>query len=345
MLRGVDISMYQGVGTGDGYDFVIIKATEGNCYTDPTCDQHYQRAKANGQLRGFYHFARPDGNDPLSEADYFVNECLGYFKDGIPVLDWEVNTWEVWWAKQWLDRVYERTGVRPLIYMSASVVWNNDWSCISSDYGLWIAGYPAQYDVPYPPDPAENELPYDIGSWAFAVMWQYTSSAGRLDKDVAYIDAVAWSKYAGSYVEPQPVAEPTPAPQPEPTPEPAKEEPKVEEKVEPVVEEKQDTEVVDYREPETAKKVDMKEYNKAMKKLEKKLEKGAKMPFTLPTKVYEVGRWLLWLVIPAVMLFLGLLNTTLQFGWDMENINIIVDGACVLLGTILGIAKTTNDKE
>lgn len=236
MLKGVDISMYQSVGTGDGADFVIIKATEGNCYTDPICDQHYQRAKANGQLRGFYHFARPDGNDPISEADYFVKECQGYFRDGIPVLDWEMNTWDVNWAKRWLDRVYEKTGVRPLIYMSASVVNGNDWSSVSGNYGLWIAGYPARYDVPNPPTPAENELPYDIGSWAFAVMWQYTSSAGRLDRDVAYIDSVAWSKYAGSYVEPK-KEEPKPVEKPVEQP---KEEPKEQPKEEPVAEPEQE---------------------------------------------------------------------------------------------------------
>lgn len=340
MLKGVDISMYQGVGTGDGYDFVIIKATEGNCYTDPTCDQHYQRAKANGQLRGFYHFARPDGNDPISEADYFVNECLGYFKDGIPVLDWEVNTWEVWWAKQWLDRVYERTGVRPLIYMSASVVWNNDWSCISSDYGLWIAGYPAQYDVPYPPDPAENELPYDIGSWAFAVMWQYTSSAGRLDKDVAYIDAVAWSKYAGSYVEPQPVVEPTPEPQPEPTPEPVVEEPVKEEvKEETPVEETKE----EFKEPTPAKKNNLKEYKKAMKKLQKEIEEVLS-PFILPTKVYEFLRWALIVAIPATLLFLSLLNSTLNWNLPMEDIKTVTEGLEVFLGTIFGVSYLANKK-
>ena len=338
MLKGVDISQWQSVGTGDGADFVICKATEGVGWTDQTCDQHYQRAKANGQLRGVYHFARPDlGNSAIDEADYFVNECLGYVKDGILVLDWEVNTWDVGWAKQWLDRVYSRTGVRPLIYMSASVVNTYDWSSVSNDYGLWIAGYPAEYDVSNPPVPPDNYLPYGIGSWAFAVMWQYTSSAGRLDRDVAYIDRVAWSKYAGSYVAPK--EEPKPVEKPK---EEVKEE-KTEEVAEPVVEVviEQPEELLEPVDVEPAKKFDWEEYEKAMEEL----KKGAKMPFTLPTKVYEVGRWLLWLVIPAVMLFLGLLNTTLNFGWDMENINIIVDGACVLLGTILGIAKSANDKE
>ena len=61
-------------------------------------------------------------------------------------------------------------------------------------------------------------MPYGIGSWAFWCIWQYTSSGGKLDRNVACIDPVAWSKYAGYYQEP--VAEPKPEPTPEPQPEP-----------------------------------------------------------------------------------------------------------------------------
>ena len=56
MLKGIDISKWQSIGTGDGdYDFIICKATEGVGYTDPNCDGHYQRAKAQGKLLGVYH--------------------------------------------------------------------------------------------------------------------------------------------------------------------------------------------------------------------------------------------------------------------------------------------------
>ena len=74
MLRGLDISKWQSVGTGDqAQDFVIIKATEGRGYVDSSCDAHYQRAKSQGKLLGVYHFARPDlGNSAQCEADWFV---------------------------------------------------------------------------------------------------------------------------------------------------------------------------------------------------------------------------------------------------------------------------------
>lgn len=223
MLRGIDISMWQSIGTGDlAEDFVIVKATEGNGYTDPSCDAHYQRAKSQGKLLGVYHFARPDlGNSAEAEADWFISQIEGYIGEAILVLDWEVQQWRTDWAKAWLDRVYARTGVKPLIYMSASPCNAYDWSAVAAaDYGLWIAGYPAQYNVPNPPVPAEGEMPFGTGAWnGLWAIWQYSSSAGTLDRDVANMDRNAWMAYASKNGEhPQPAPQPTPQPAPAPTP-------------------------------------------------------------------------------------------------------------------------------
>jgi hypothetical protein len=217
MLKGIDVSKWQPAGTVDfgPYDFVITKATEGIGYTDPECDKNYQKAKREGKLLGVYHFARPtSGNDPVVEADWFVDQTLGYHHEAILVLDWEAeNKWNVQWAKTWLDRVYERTGVKPLIYMSASVVNQYDWSpVVAGDYGLWIAGYPAKYNVPNPPVPTPDDMPFGIGAWPFWAIWQYSSSCGHLDMDIASMDATAWGKYAGKTN-----AAPAPAPAPRKT--------------------------------------------------------------------------------------------------------------------------------
>lgn len=226
MLRGLDISMWQAVGEGDqAQDFVIVKATEGNGYTDPNCDAHYQRAKSQGKLLGVYHFARPDlGNSAEAEADWFVSQIQGYIGEAILVLDWEVNTWMTDWAKAFLDRVYASTGVKPMIYMSASPCNSYDWSAVAgADYGLWIAGYPAEYNVPNPPEPAEGEMPFGTGAWnGLWAIWQYSSSCGTMDRDVANMDRDAWMAYASKSGEkPQPAPAPSPAPQPAPQPTPA----------------------------------------------------------------------------------------------------------------------------
>ena len=202
-LYGYDISKWQSVGTGDSAkDFIICKATEGTGYVDTSCDKHYQRAKKKGKLLGVYHFARPDLNKGVAgakaEAAYFVNNCKGYIGEAILVLDWEQpgTTGQTDWAKAWLEEVYRLTTVRPLIYMSASVVNGNNWSGISGNYGLWVAGYPATYNVKNPPTPTVGAMPYKIGAWKFWAIWQYSSGAGTLDYDIANMDKTAWGKYA-----------------------------------------------------------------------------------------------------------------------------------------------------
>lgn len=337
MLRGCDVSNWQSVGSADGYDFVIIKATEGNGYTDPKCDQHYQRAKANGQLRGVYHYARPDlGNSATAEADWFVSQIEGYIKDAILVLDWEVSTWNTGWAKEWLDRVYDLTGVKPMIYMSASVVNSYDWRyLVYADYGLWIAGYPAAYDVPNPPTPDPEDMPYHVDWWPFWAIWQYSSCAGNFDKDIAQMDETAWAKYAGYYVEPKP--EPEPEPEPEPTPEP---DPEPEPTPEPEPEPTPEPEPIP--EPVPAKKNDFEEYEKAMKKLRKK---GGDMPFVLPTRLYETLRWSIAIVLPAIGLFLELLNNVWSWGWPMDAIKTTLNGVAIFIGTIFCIGYSNNKKK
>lgn len=208
-LLGIDVSKWQDNSiVKDAPDFAIMKATEGAGYVDPTCDAKYQLAKTCSKLLGVYHFARPDLNSAIAEARFFVENIKGYIGEAILALDWEQpgTQWNVAWAKEWLDEVKNLTGIKPLIYMSASVVNQYDWSSVvNGDYGLWIAGYPdsrSSWDVP--------DFPYSTGAWAGAAMWQYTSSAGALDRDIFYGDIEAWKAYAtakGS-VEPSP----TPAP-------------------------------------------------------------------------------------------------------------------------------------
>jgi GH25 family lysozyme M1 (1,4-beta-N-acetylmuramidase) len=218
-LYGEDISRYQG--TLEGQDFTIIRATAGNSYVDPTCDTKYQKSKADGKLLGVYHFAYPTLNDPLSEAAWFVSNVQGYLHEALLVLDFEVHT-DVTWAKNFLDHVHALTGVRPLIYMSASAVTAVDWTPVAQYYGLWEAGYPNVYNVPNPgtPNPSGSDMPYGSGAWAFADIWQYSSSAGTLDKDVAYMTPDSWHKFAqGDVNAPTPTPVPTPA-VPPPTPPP-----------------------------------------------------------------------------------------------------------------------------
>ena len=204
MLKGIDISHWQkGIDLGAiDVDFVIIKATEGNGYTDVMCDTFYQKAKSLGKKLGVYHFARPDlGNTAEAEADWFIKETLGYHKEAMLVLDWESgDLTNVAWAKAWLDRVYSKTGVKPVIYMSASVMHSADWSSVANaDYGLWVANYGTNDGT------AQESVfnRYPLKYWSFYALWQYTSKGrlngynGNLDLNYFSGDTTAWDKYAG----------------------------------------------------------------------------------------------------------------------------------------------------
>lgn len=202
MLKGVDISSYQaGIEKfGNDVDFVICKATEGIGYVDKYCDTLYQRAKRDGKLLGVYHFARPylSGNTAEGEAEWFVKNIKGYLNEAILVLDWEAESKpDTAYAKRFLDKVYELTGIKPLVYASSSVINSYDWkNVVEADYGLWVAQYGTDNGQP-------QQEPF-VKDWGFYALWQYTSK-GRIesynydiDKNYFYGDKETWLKYANS---------------------------------------------------------------------------------------------------------------------------------------------------
>lgn len=214
-MNGIDISNWQaGINLSNiAFDFLIARATEGIGCVDKYCDGYIQQAIKLGKPFGFYHLARPT-NDPIREADFFYSNCRGYFGKGIPILDWESgNTSNVTWAKRWLDRVYQRSGVKPVIYMSESVVNANNWSAVAAaDYGLWVAKY-RDNNPDYNYNMANAGLRPHVKWWKFYCMWQWTSSGrlngynGNLDCDVFYGDQSTWDAYVGkstSAAKPQP---------------------------------------------------------------------------------------------------------------------------------------------
>lgn len=206
-LKGIDISNHQrGLDISKiDCDFVIIKATEGKSYVDKSCDGFFQQALSLGKKLGVYHFANNSDNTAKQEADWFIQNTQGYIGKAIPILDWEDNiTDNVPWALEWLQRVEEAYGCKPLIYMSESVVNRHDWSSVANaNYGIWVAKYRDNLpDYNYDMSKAGN-MP-SIKYWNGYAMWQWTSSGrlngwnGNLDCNVFYGDATAWDKYIGS---------------------------------------------------------------------------------------------------------------------------------------------------
>lgn len=218
-MNGIDIASYQ---TGIDLsvvpcDFVIVKATEGVNYTNPDFSRAYTQAKEQNKLIGIYHYA--NGAGATAEADYFLSVVGDRVGDAILVLDWEQGGnsafGSVSYAKQWLDRIYAQTKVRPLIYMSKSVTYGYDWSAVAPNHGLWVAQYADTNPTNYQSNPWTDTNGY--GAWSSPVIFQYTSTgrlsgwSGNLDLNLAYMDATAWGKYAqgDNYVAPETPDTPT----------------------------------------------------------------------------------------------------------------------------------------
>ncbi|MCT4452137.1 GH25 family lysozyme, partial [Lactiplantibacillus plantarum] len=149
-LNGFDVASYQaGMNVGEvAGDFVLVKATEGIDYTNPEFNGHAKQTLSAGKKLGVYHFIRND-SDIKQQADYFLTVVKPYIGKAMLVLDFENTTGStiqnqagVGLAKQWLDYVYQQTGVRSVLYTGISCENSLDWSSVvKANYGLWIAQY------------------------------------------------------------------------------------------------------------------------------------------------------------------------------------------------------------
>lgn len=198
MLKIVDVSSYQGnysVGS-HGEDGVIIKATEGLGYVNPYCDYVAQQAISRGLPWGLYHYA--NGNNPWSEAQYFIDNVKGYLKgNNLPILflDWEGGNNSAWgngaWAAQFISRIKYLTGHQAGIYSGQDGV-NQTSAYLSSSAPLWFAGYPTMADVGWNP----SDFLFSTRSWATLTGWQFSSNP--VDKSLFYVDRNGWNKIAGN---------------------------------------------------------------------------------------------------------------------------------------------------
>lgn len=135
--------------------FAWIKATEGNYLRASSFSEQWTGATQQEMLRGSYHFANPSVSSGAEQAEFFVANKGGWSADGrtLPgALDLEYNPYGPacygkspsqmnQWARSFVDRYEELTGVKPVIYTNADW-WN---TCVGeadfSDVPLWLARY------------------------------------------------------------------------------------------------------------------------------------------------------------------------------------------------------------
>lgn len=146
--------------------FAFIKATEGKYLKDKRFHQNWKEAKANGIVRGAYHYYLPDGN-PKQQAKNFNESVRLEPGDLPPVIDIEtrgigIHKIFIKNIKTFIDELSKNCNCKPIIY-SYDAFYNDYLQGQFNDYPLWIARYG--------PDKPMNSL---------FKFWQFTDRA-RID--------------------------------------------------------------------------------------------------------------------------------------------------------------------
>lgn len=177
-VRGIDVSHYQeeidwlrlrnASMNNDPISFVIVKATEGVSLFDQYFNENFYQAKANGLIRGAYHFYIPTAN-PREQAKFYLRQVHLEQGDLPPIIDVEEIKGKTASelrndVKIWLDIVENQYGAKPILYTSYKFFLDYFNTQEFQEYPLWIAHY-------YVP-----KLRYK-GKW---VLWQHTD-CGKID--------------------------------------------------------------------------------------------------------------------------------------------------------------------
>jgi len=147
-------------------DFMIHKATEGTSFIDADLGNFMNLMKEQDmKCVGFYHYARPElkGNTAFEEAKHFVENVKSWIGKAVFILDWEQKAlkYDDAYAVNWLLKVEELTGVRPIIYTNAWATKKCE-LVAKFNYPLWLAHYNA--DTP---------KWWNFDDWS---LWQFTST-------------------------------------------------------------------------------------------------------------------------------------------------------------------------
>lgn len=199
-VQGIDVSHFQGVikwpeVASDRYLFAIAKATGGETYVDPQFHSNWHGMRANGIIRGAYHFFYATDDAKKQAENYLTTVGSLKYTDLPPILDVEITDHtkaSVLLDKVivWLEIVAQRTHRTPIIYSDVyfAKAYLNDPRL--SKYPLWIADYSSK--------PSELPSPWQKRGWA---LWQYSQKGkvkgieGNVDMDEFNGDLKAFAAF------------------------------------------------------------------------------------------------------------------------------------------------------
>lgn len=214
MIFFKDISYAQGAYNMDANPdpMVMMKMSggDGGLYYDDQAARNYNNAIRLGKVPFMYHFY--GGQDPVTEADWFVKACSPLADgDGLAIdiergITWnpQLDAGAVAKVSALVNHVHDRTGVWPWVYMNMSTANMYDWSPVFNNCAYWCAAPSFSFD---------DTLPVKYPQLA-----QQGPIVGGVDTDAAFATLDVVKEY--TYHATQPTPEPQPAPTPEPTPAP-----------------------------------------------------------------------------------------------------------------------------
>lgn len=179
MIRGYDVSHHQGVfdhaqAADEGFDFCIVKASEGATLKDTQFDRNWRVLAHLGLTRGAYHFGRPGSSSARAEARFYLDTVELGEDDIRPILDLEAfgqqpigPTALAAWVRTWVEEVAAATGKRAIIYTRQFWITNLPRQTDNFGTDLWVPRYSdAMLDPVLPP------------AWKSYLLWQWAGSSG-----------------------------------------------------------------------------------------------------------------------------------------------------------------------
>lgn len=172
----------------DGNSRIAMKATEGRGFKDPSFDSHRSGALQAGidQII-YYHFARPDLNDPLIEAAWFLSVVGEIRPQDMLFLDIETNTAGnvAEWCWQFLSRLWNyRCGIYSYPGYISSYLQDRR----LSQFPLWLASWS------YNPD-SRPDVPQPWANPYYALQW---TDRGVVPGVSGAVDVNVWLSLYGS---------------------------------------------------------------------------------------------------------------------------------------------------
>lgn len=198
-MIGTDVSSHQGLINykANGFDFALVKATEGTGYVNPYLTAQSVQAEKEGILQGAYHYYRTGAHGtPEQQAQFFINSVgAKYAKDPNTILMLDIesnpgvdnNIFTGNEPKRFLDEVYRLTKKKALVYMNLAYATGNngqfDWSDIA-DYPLMLAIFPSMNNSVFYKEWTEQQI--NKVRWFKHVPIVQFGDGGGFDRDYLY---------------------------------------------------------------------------------------------------------------------------------------------------------------